>query len=678
MTPQPIPTPLSRRLSRYAKRHRELSAQARRRAGVALGMLLVSVGSVALLGVDRLHSDITGSQRSSSISDLYQDARYYAAQEAVELNTRGVDSTPADHTARTAAEVSLDQTLNQIKTTPWISSTQRAAAIEILGLHAQYERSSATEFQLFDAGRSRQAAQLGRSQTGPILGRITARLGGLEEAHHVLTVAQLRRARHEATLLEVGTPVVLGLTLLLLAAFILVSRGYRRTLERQALHDELTGLPNRRLFTDRINTAVAGARRRAAEPVVMMLDLDRFKEVNDTLGYQCGDELLVELAARLCTSVRSVDTVARIGGDEFAILLADGGPAAATKAAVRILGSLQRPFILAGITVGVEASIGIAAVGPIGIDRNPDAHVPDLLQQADAAMYEAKKDRGGFRHYVPGIACSTPSRLTLLGELRQAFDRDELVLHYQPKVAVDTGELLGVEALVRWQHPIHGLLGPDQFIALAEGTTLIHPLTSIVLDKALSLTRYWLDRGVALPVAVNVSARTLLDHGFAASVAAHLAAADVPPYLLCLELTESTMMSDPDGALAVLKQLHDMFVRLSVDDFGTGYSSMAYLKVLPVDELKVDRSFVTDMTADAGDRVLVQSAVDLGHNLGLTVVAEGIEDLETLEALQGIGADIAQGYYIGRPMDADHLTRWMLERNRTAVTTQPCIIGGST
>jgi EAL domain-containing protein (putative c-di-GMP-specific phosphodiesterase class I) len=293
-------------------------------------------------------------------------------------------------------------------------------------------------------------------------------------------------------------------------------------------------------------------------------------------------------------------------------------------------------------------------------------------------MYEAKRNRCGFLHYFPGVACSTPARLTLLGELRQAFDRDELVLHYQPKVAADTGELLGVEALVRWQHPIHGLLGPDQFIALAEGTTLIHRLTSIVLDKALHHSRDWLDRGIALPVAVNVSARTLLDHGFAASVAAQLLAADVPPYLLCLELTESTIMSDPEGALAVLKQLHDMFVRLSVDDFGTGYSSMAYLKVLPVDELKVDRSFVKDMTRDTGDSVLVQSAVDLGHNLGLTVVAEGVEDLETLMALQAIGADIAQGYYIGRPMDTESLMRWMNERERTSPATQPCILGGST
>jgi diguanylate cyclase len=663
---------MGRRLNRRAAR-RGSSAVARRQASVALGVLLVSVGSVALLSVDRLHSAIAAAQGSSSASDLYQDARFYAAQEALELNSSNADGVVAvAHAAHTDAEVALNRTLNQIRASAWISSSQRTSLNEVIVLHAQYERGAASEFALIDAGRSARAARLESTQVVPILDRMTSTLSDSEETQHVSTVAQLRGARREATWLEVGTPVALGLTLLLLAAFILVTRGYRRTLERQALTDELTGLPNRRLFADRVTAALAGARRSGTEPIVMLLDLDRFKEVNDTLGHHCGDQLLIELASRLCEQVRAVDTVARLGGDEFAILVADGGSAAATKAATRILGSLETPFVLAGITVGVEASIGIATAERGDLDRGHDGEMPDLLQQADTAMYEAKKDRCGFRHYGPDSAHSTPTHLTLLGELRQAFDRDELVLHYQPKVAVDTGELLGVEALVRWQHPVHGLLGPDHFIALAEGTTLIHRLTSIVLDKALRLAHDWLDRGIALPVAVNVSARTLLGHGFAASVAAHLVAADVPASLLCLELTESTIMSDPDRALEVLQQLHEMSVRLSVDDFGTGYSSMAYLKVLPVDELKVDRSFVKDMTRDTSDNVLVQSAVDLGHNLGLTVVAEGVEDLETLTALKTIGADIVQGYYLGRPMGADLLAQWMTDHgHRSPLTTQP-------
>lgn len=651
------------------------SAVVRRRASVLLGVLLVSVGSLALLGINRLHAAVDSAQRSSATSDLYQDARYYAAREDVELDTYRLDHTPDAHAAHDAAAASLDSTLSQITATPAISSQDLASTQRILSLHANYQRLTAKEFQLLNAGRASQATELENGQIGPVLDEITARLGGLEEHHHLLTVAQLRDARHQGSLLEMGTPIALGLTLLLLAGFMLVTRGYRRTLERQALHDVLTGLPNRRLFADSVSQVLAAARRSGAQPAVMLLDLDRFKDVNDTLGHHYGDQLLIELAARLRATLRPVDTVARLGGDEFAVLLTNGGSAAATRVATRILSTLEQPFTLAGITVGVEASIGIATADVA--DRDPgtadadagDARMPDLLQQADTAMYEAKKDRSGIRHYVPGLGSSSPAHLTLLGELRQAFDRDELILHFQPKVAVDTGELLGVEALVRWQHPTRGLLGPDEFIGLAESTTLIHRLTAIVLDKALWLCREWLDRGIHVPVAVNVSAHTLLDHGFPASVAEHLTLAGVPAGMLCLELTESTIMSHPDGALAVLNELHNMGVRLSVDDFGTGYSSMAYLKVLPVDELKVDRSFVMDMTSDAGDNVLVQSAVDLGHNLGLTVVAEGVEDGETLAALRTIGADIVQGYYLGRPMTSDLLQEWVTAHNLQAAAT---------
>jgi diguanylate cyclase (GGDEF)-like protein len=470
-------------------------------------------------------------------------------------------------------------------------------------------------------------------------------------------------------LLQVGVPVIMGLTLLLLAMFGLVTRTYRRTVEHQALNDALTGLPNRRLFADRVRHALAASRRTEDEPVVMLLDLDRFKEVNDTLGHHYGDLLLIELAKRIAGLLRPTDTLARLGGDEFAVLLPDGGGEAGTEVAGRILASIEQPFILAGIALGVEGSIGIATAGVDAVsDADVDmgiARMPDLLQQADTAMYAAKRERCGLRHYTTGEESGTPDHLTLLGELRQAFDRDELVVHYQPKIGVHTGELLGVEALVRWQHPTRGLLGPDEFISLAEGTTLIHRLTTVVLDKALQHSRSWLDRGTSLPVAVNVSARTLLDHTFPATIAARLAAAGVAPDLLCLELTESTIMADPDRALAILSELHQMGVRLSVDDFGTGYSSMAYLKLLPVDELKVDRTFVRDMISDPADTVLVQSAIDLGHNLGLSVVAEGVEDAATLAALNEAGADVVQGYFLGRPMTPENLADWISERART-------------
>jgi diguanylate cyclase (GGDEF)-like protein len=655
------------RAGRGNKARGGLRASSRGRASVALGVTLLLVCSVALLGSNRLHLAIDRAQTASTTSDRYQDARYFAAQENADLTMYRIDPIPAVRVAHHDTAASLDATLRLIKGEAASGSAERASANRILSLHQEYQALTDRIFQLLDADHSKRATTLENARVAPILDRLTTSLSRLEEAHHVEVVAQLTAAQRDGALLQIGTPILLGLILVLLCIFILVTRDYRRTVERQALHDALTGLPNRLLFADRVDHAVAGAARTGAEPVVMLLDIDRFKDVNDTLGHHYGDQLLIELAGRLKASLRPADTVARLGADEFAVLLPDGGAAAGTLAATRILASLDRPFTLAGITVGVEASIGIASGDTRSLEavfdkESADARMPGLLQHADTAMYQAKRERDGFRHYVPGQEGSTTAHLTLLGELRQAFDRDELVLHYQPKIAVDSGDLLGVEALVRWQHPTRGLLGPGEFIDLAEGTTLIHRLTDIVLGKALALTRCLLDQGLHVPVAVNVSARSLLDQTFPAKVASRLAEAGISASMLCLELTESTIMSDPDGALAILQQLHEVGIRLSVDDFGTGYSSMAYLKVLPVDELKIDRSFIKDMTTNDSDNILVQSAVDLGHNLGLSVVAEGVEDQETLAALQTAGADIVQGYYLARPMTAELLKPWIADR----------------
>jgi EAL domain-containing protein (putative c-di-GMP-specific phosphodiesterase class I) len=285
-----------------------------------------------------------------------------------------------------------------------------------------------------------------------------------------------------------------------------------------------------------------------------------------------------------------------------------------------------------------------------------------LLRQADLAMYKAKVDRSGFAHFA---ACSdegTPNRVTTIRELRQAMDSDELLLHYQPKVRLDDGELLGVEALVRWQHPTRGLVPPMEFIPLAEGSTLIHRLTTIVVDKALLFCRAWLDEGVRLPVAVNISTRSLFDPDFATMISDRLAHAEVPADLLTIEITEGTMMAYPDVAIGILKRLRDTGIRLSVDDYGTGYSSMAYLKNLPVDELKIDRAFIKGLTTDVHDAVIVRSATDLGHTFGLSIVAEGIEDETTMSALRALGVDVAQGFHIGRPMPEDLLRTWIADR----------------
>ncbi len=431
-----------------------------------------------------------------------------------------------------------------------------------------------------------------------------------------------------------------------------------------ATHDVLTGLPNRLLFADRAAQVLAVARRDGSRPAVLMLDLDRFKEVNDILGHLAGDLLLTQVATRLSGVIRPGDTVARFGGDEFALLLSDGGAEAGAEVCARISQTLQAPFLLTDTTVGVEASIGIAAAA-----SNEHPSLEELLRQADIAMYKAKADRSGFAHYAACNDDGTPNRLTLMGELRQALDCEELVVYYQPKLALDTGELLGVEALVRWQHPTRGLLPAAEFIELAEGSALIQRLTTVVIDNALRCSRGWLDQGLRLPVAINVSARSLCDPKFPAMVSERLAHAGIPADLLTIEITETTVMAYPSVALGILQTLRGMGVHLSVDDYGTGYASMAYLKSLPVTELKIDRAFVKGLNSDPNDAAVVQGATELGHNLGLSVVAEGVEDEPTMTTLKGIGVDVAQGYHLGLPMPEKQLQQWIAER--TAALTEP-------
>jgi diguanylate cyclase (GGDEF)-like protein len=578
-----------------------------RRAVIGVSALLLVVLTIvsAAWGSQRLHSAILGTQTAAAADDVLQDARFFASQQTAARDGYLLNGELASRAAYVKSTADLTGALAQAATfAAQAGNGERArdlSAIKHLqGLQALYQPLVQREFALLDAGRDPQAAQLERTSIAPLMDKFIVELSALEEARHTTAAALLRAAHAEGRRLQVGTPVLLCVALLLLVGFAVVSRRYGKTVQRQAFNDALTGLPNRRLFADRVAQAIAAARRGPARPVVMLLDVDRFKEVNDTLGHHRGDELLVELAARLGIAIRPGDTVARLGGDEFAVLLPDGGLDAGIAVAERILATVAEPFTLAGVPVGVEASVGIAAAevllavdAPSGEDGRVDVHMPDLLQQADTAMYAAKRDRCGYTAYTSAIARSTPSHLTLLGELRRAFDNDELVVHFQPKIALGTGELLGVEALVRWQHPTRGLLGPGDFIALAEGTTLIHRLTTIVLDKALALSRYWQDRGVRLPVAVNVSARTLLDVHFPETVAERLAAAGVPAPNLCLELTESTIMSDPDRALDTLRQLHTMGVRLSVDDFGTGYSSMVHgIPEGPARRRTQDRRFV--------------------------------------------------------------------------------------
>jgi diguanylate cyclase (GGDEF)-like protein len=427
---------------------------------------------------------------------------------------------------------------------------------------------------------------------------------------------------------------------------------------RLAVTDELTGLPNRRAL---LSALAATADRKAATDStatnsgLLLVDLDRFKEINDSLGHHVGDELLRQVSARLARTVRPRDLLARLGGDEFAVLLASdaAGLRAAHEIATRIVQALSLPFPLDDVTLHVEASVGIALC-PLHCD-----HHGQLLQRADVAMYAAKMARGHVAAYTAAEDPHSRARLETVEQLRAALELGELMCYYQPKVNTSDGAVHSVEALVRWQHPTRGLLSPDQFLPLAEQTGLMRPLTAVVLDLALGQVRQWLDEGIALVVSVNLSVTNLLDVDLPADIARLLRGHDLPASALTLEITESVLMADSVRAKAVVEALHSLGVGLSIDDYGTGYSSLAYLQDLAVDELKLDRAFVSRLTADPRSAAIVRSTVQLAHSLGLRLVAEGVEDAATLAALQHYGCDLTQGFHHSRPLPADQLGAWL-------------------
>jgi len=388
----------------------------------------------------------------------------------------------------------------------------------------------------------------------------------------------------------------------------------------------------------------------------MIVDIDRFKEVNDTLGHHSGDLMLQEIARRLRAAVRDSDTVARLGGDEFAVLLPNVADAAAAESVATMLGKvIAAPIVVEGLSLENEASIGITLFPDHGDD------LVGLLQRADVAMYTAKSDAVAHSLYGSERDEYSPERLALVGELRRAIEQDELVLHFQPKVDLVSGAVVGVEALVRWQHPERGLLPPGEFIPVAEHTSLIRPLTLHVIDRALAQCRRWENEGHTLSVAVNISARNLLDAEFADSVSATLNRWGMYPGRLELEITETALMENHVRSVEMLRELAGLGVALAIDDFGVGYSSLSYLKGLPISVLKIDRSFVIAMCSDTADAMIVRSTVDLGRNLGFQVVAEGIEDEEALEALRSLGCGLGQGFHISPPLPAEELITWLDE-----------------
>jgi diguanylate cyclase (GGDEF)-like protein len=433
----------------------------------------------------------------------------------------------------------------------------------------------------------------------------------------------------------------------------IVSR--EREILRLAYEDGLTALPNRAMFNEQLGQAVRTAKRANQELSILVLDMDRFKTINDTLGHPVGDQALREVGVRVRAALRDSDIVARLGGDEFAVLLTTSGTAEAARVvAGKILKSLEEPLVIDGQPMDMAASIGIARFPEHGEDTSA------LMRAADVAMYEAKRAKTGYAVYDPTHDERRQEFLTLLGELRRAVDAGELVLHYQPKMNLVENRVTAVEALVRWRHPQRGFVDPAQFIPFAEQTGYISAITRWVVSKAVEQCGVWERTGLRIRMSVNISARDLqMGDALVQHVAQALLDAELPAGMLCLEITESGLMEDPGSAQSTLRKLRELGVTTSIDDYGTGYSSLAYIKQLAVNELKIDRAFVAGMEADRRNAAIVRSTIELGHNLGLTVVAEGVETDHELAELRRYGCDAAQGFYFARPMPAASFERWL-------------------
>ena len=420
----------------------------------------------------------------------------------------------------------------------------------------------------------------------------------------------------------------------------------------RALHDELTELPNRILIEERLDHGLTVAKRRREPLAVLLMDLVRFKEINDSLGHFYGDYLLQEVAHRMQGVVRESDTLARFGGDEFAMVLPATTLSQAVMISQKIAAAVEEPFLLEGHNVNVGISIGIALYPEHGLNSET------LILYADMAMYDAKRNDVIYAIFNPDQDRTTFNRLVMVGELREALLHKQMFLDYQPKVSIRKKGIIGVEALLRWQHPDKGIIGPDDFIPLAEQAGLIKSLTTLVLDKALEQCSLWEQAGLQIPVAVNLSIKNLHDLDFPKEVKKLLKKWQVAPHLLVLEITESCIIVDQERVASVVRELKSNGIKLSIDDFGTGYSSISYLKKFPAREIKIDKSFVIDMVHNEDNAVIVKSTIDMVHNIGGQVVAEGVEDEATQDLLTELGCDFLQGFHVCRPLSPNLITEW--------------------
>lgn len=480
------------------------------------------------------------------------------------------------------------------------------------------------------------------------------KLLSLQEAQTRQAVSHAEDSYYHARMLMAilcSVAIVIGI----LVAVVVLRHVVRQSkeLEQKALFDDLTRLPNRSLFFDRLGQAALKYGTEKKPFSIVIFDLDRFKEVNDVQGHHVGDLLLKSVAQKVSATMRRTDTVARLGGDEFGMLLPGVSAASAEVIVRKILSVLNQRVTLEDSVVDCSTSMGIASY------PEHDEDIPRLLLKADVAMYAAKRANVGYRVYTPEIEVIAARNLELQNELRKAIECNQLQLYYQPKINHNTSCITGVEALVRWNHPQRGLVAPDDFIPLAETSGLIQPLTLWVLQAAIQQCVQWHEAGHELTVSINLSTRNLLDGDLQGRVAKLIAIYKVKPEWLVFEITESSVMAEPARALETLTKLNKMGIQLSLDDFGTGYSSLAYLRKLPVSEIKIDKSFIKDMEIDTNDTVIVRSTIALGHNLGMKVVAEGVENEEIWKLLSALGCDVSQGYYMSRPLTVAALDEWL-------------------
>ena len=636
-------------------------------ASACLAVALLALSAVATWSAFATSDAANTSTHAGRLADAFNVARFdIGSEESLERKYR-LDPSTDVRAQHLAAKNDLDAALATVSRDG--DAADRTVAAEVTGRNATYLIATDLLFAATDQHDEIAATTIEDNYVDPIFTIMQTTVFTQANVQSRVDATATKRLLSIESVARWATSAAVGVGAVLILLFSRLRRQSTKVHRAQsdlnayqATHDELTGLPNRALFATLLEGALAKAREAEGSVAVVLLDLDRFKDINDTLGHRYGDYLLQQIGPRIGAVLRDVDVLARLGGDEFVLLFpshATGQPAvhAALDLTRRILDALHEPFIVDDVSLAVEASAGIA-VWPAHGDTGDV-----LLQHADIAMYLAKSRHEDLAIYNSALDGHNPRKLTLLSQLRGAVDNGELVLHFQPLVDIGSGVVVGAEALVRWNHPDEGLLSPGEFVPLAEGSGFIHELTRFVLQAACAQAKAWENAALPLVVSVNISARCLLDTGLPQSVAATLLATGLPPHLLKLELTETAIIADPDRARSIISRLHTLGVGLSIDDFGTGYTSLSFLRDLPVQEIKIDRSFVTNMLTRPKDAIIVRTGVELAHRLGLDSVAEGIEDAATFSALATLGCTTAQGFHLGRPMASAAFDSWLTDWN---------------